>query len=748
MLRKIWRLHSIFFRGIMRELITGIRENRKGLLISVTIVFLALVVFTTVLLKVTASPEFCGSCHNMQSYIDSWRLSSHKDVSCMDCHFEPGLLGSLVGKWKAQAHIVLKITGTAHARPHTQISDVSCLREGCHSTDTLNAKKVVYKGVDFQHNTHLNELRRDRKLRCVTCHSQIVQGEHLTITQSACFTCHFFGGDVESELANCQLCHVRTKDKIYIDANENMPFVHQEYLDRGVKCGQCHFDIVTGDGHLKDNICVQCHSEPDIIEAIRDSVAMHRNHVTDHKVECYRCHAVIDHGIRRATEDTDIPQKFDTLLGFATSLGSFTDKQLDTDCDKCHSYDQHKSIRFMYIGVGATEVGDMPSPMYSAHADCGSCHIPLQTTDGGTTDTFRMEFADIIKSCSDCHGEGYDVMAKNWKKVLTEEINKAEDALARAGKKLSSSGVAAEKVAAAKGLLDVARLNLNFVLRGKGLHNIDYAIELLADCQKRAEQAMAAVDTAYAMKDIEAPNGCAQLCHSCVECVEDGSPIPFGTVSFPHDVHIDDEGLECEDCHSPRSEHGQTLIQGCNECHHGSGLGEVSCEDCHQENFNLYTGQRACDETGCDITGVPNVMASDVECDDCHTQIADDKPHTRQSVKDACMGCHDDDEAYSKMVDERVAEAEALNVEEMSELLRSTQQMVLHMIRAGQYTYEAQDLLNYAERNLELVTRGNPLHNIPFSKELLGRVNDLVLQAQDAMKIYSTIDTLEKKAGE
>jgi nitrate/TMAO reductase-like tetraheme cytochrome c subunit len=743
MLRQIWRLHRVFFRGIFKELKFGILENRKGLLISMAMALLGLVVVMTVVLKVTASPEFCGSCHNMQSYIDSWRSSSHRDATCMDCHFEPGFVGSLLGKWKAQAHIVMKITGTAPTRPHTQISDASCLREGCHSTPELVAKKTVFKGVNFQHDTHLNELRRGRKLRCVTCHSQIVQGEHLAITQSACFTCHFFGGDVENEMADCQLCHVKTKDKIYIDANENMPFVHQEYLDRDVECGQCHFDVIKGDGHLKDNICVQCHSEPDIIKATRDSIKMHRDHVTDHKVECYRCHAVIDHGIQRASEASETPEKFDDLLGFATSLGSFTDKQLDTNCDKCHSYDQHKSIRFMYIGVGAKEVIDMPSPMYAAHADCGSCHIPLQVATDGTSDTFRMDFNDIIKSCSDCHGEGYDVMAKNWKAVLLGEIKKAETALITARQQVKSSGADTEKVAAAKRLIDVAQINLNFVLRGKGLHNIDYAIQILADCRERAEKAIREVNTSYVIKDIESPNGCAQLCHSCVECVEDGAPIPFGTVNFPHDVHIEDEGLDCEECHTPRSEHGQTVLKNCNECHHGSGLGSVSCVDCHSENSNLYIGIGAWDEFGNVVSGESNEMAGYVTCEECHVQIVDEETHTIDGVKETCVECHD--ESYVSMVDECIAEAETLNIAEMTELLRSTQQTVLHMIRAGQYTYDAQDLLNYADRNLKLVTKGNPHHNIPFSRDLLSRVKDLVLKAQDSMKVNSTIKTIEKK---
>ena len=80
------------------------------------------------------------------------------------------------------------------------------------------------------------------------------------------------------------------------------------------------------------------------------------------------------------------------------------------------------------------------------------------------------------------------------------------------------------------------------------------------------------------------------------------------------------------------------------------------------------------------------------------------------------------------MVDDWVKQAEALKVAEATELLKSTQAMVLKTIRAGQYTYDAQDLLNKAEKNMKLVTNGNPIHNLAFSKDLLKRVNDLVLE--------------------
>jgi len=736
MLRQLWKLHREFVSGIFRVIKHGVSENRKGLLISLSIIGVFVAVLLVAVLEITATPEFCGSCHNMNTYIESWRNSTHKDVACTECHFEPGLKGMLVGKWKAQAHIVMKITGTAPSRPHTQISDDSCLREGCHSVTTLAETPVVFKGVHFDHESHLGELRRGKDLRCVSCHSQIVQGEHLTVTESTCFACHFYGGEREEPLAECQLCHQETKAKIYIDANENMPFVHKDYLDRNVPCEQCHFDVIFGDGHLNDNICVQCHSEPDILISEVNAEKMHKLHVSEHKVECYRCHSVIDHGIIRP-ESTDMG--LEDGAGVALMNNALPGKGLhyDTNCVKCHSFDQHESIRLMYMGAGAAEIPDYPSPMYQAHADCGSCHIAITPSADGDKPILRLSFDKAIQSCADCHGEGYDVMAKHWKDILTDEIKVTQKELSDARKRIGSGASSASEI------LDIADKNLAFVRNGHGVHNMDYALKILEDTRERAQRAIMVVDSTYKLKPVDTPNGCTQLCHSCVECIQT-KPVPFGNSQFPHDVHVEEEGFVCLDCHSERSDHGKTFLRNCNECHHGSGVGSVECSDCHIENHNLYNGQNACDEESCDERGEKNVMVDAVACDECHVEVADDKRSTVDGIKGTCLECHDEDESYAKMVDEWIAEAATLNTQEVEEMLASTQRMVLRMIKSGEYTYDAQDLLNKAEKNLKLVVNGNPVHNYAFSKDLLNKSKDLVEKAKKDLQTYSTIKTLDE----
>ncbi len=732
-LKKMWLLLIEFVRDFTGEAIRGTRQHWKGIAIFTGLAFVALIGMIALLFHLTADYRFCGLCHNMDSYIESWKQSTHKDVSCLECHFEPGLWGELSGKWKAQTHVVMKITGTAPPRPHTEISDASCLREGCHSTKDLKKNKITYKGVSFSHDTHLSELRRGKKLKCVSCHSQIVQGKHLTVTETTCFTCHFYKKSQHPEMADCQLCHPQTKAKIYIDANENLPFVHKNYLDRNVACQQCHFDVIFGEGDMKDNVCVQCHAEPKILRTKFSSEHIHLNHVSTHKVECFRCHATINHFIPRP-DDSPLPSKKQIKK---TALSGY---HYDSNCIKCHTLDEHNAKRTMFMGKGSEDIPDVPSPMYLAHLDCASCHIAITESNGIARGIRRNGFDEIIQSCADCHGPGYDEMARHWKKLLNKELGKTETALTKARQQLKAYKSSKRYPEVSK-LLEQARKNLQFTKDGRGLHNIDYALKILLDSREKIEEAKKLVIPSYQVQKLTSPSGCTDLCHNCVECIETKA-VPFGNVQFPHDVHVSDEGLDCLECHTPRERHGLTLMKNCNECHHGSGMGSVLCEDCHVATFNLYKGQNACDEISCDIRGAANPMAEGVTCQECHTQVEAGKETTLAGIKKTCVECHDD--SYAPMVDEWKTKAAALGVDALYEDWQETQRMVLNAIRNGQYTYDVQDMLNNAEKNLKQLRQGNPIHNLEFSQDLADKVRVLLEKAKEKLQRHSTIKTLEE----
>src|SRR5690349_8362256 len=170
-------------------------------------------------------PDFCRSCHIMEPYYQAWHASTHKNVPCTDCHFEPGLQNTLKGKFEASSQAAKFITGTYGSKPHAQIHDVSCMRSGCHEKRLLEGKVnwtvTTPKGnvvtIKFDHKPHLTEERRGKELRCVSCHSQIVQGQHLVVTLDTCFLCHFKGfehGRHEQAMGGCNSCHEAPKAQI------------------------------------------------------------------------------------------------------------------------------------------------------------------------------------------------------------------------------------------------------------------------------------------------------------------------------------------------------------------------------------------------------------------------------------------------------------------------------------------------------------------------------------------------------
>ena len=52
--------------------------------------------------------------------------------------------------------------------------------------DMLLEGEIEYGRIRFDHRHHLLGDRRGMQLRCTSCHSQIVQGDHLTVTTGTC----------------------------------------------------------------------------------------------------------------------------------------------------------------------------------------------------------------------------------------------------------------------------------------------------------------------------------------------------------------------------------------------------------------------------------------------------------------------------------------------------------------------------------------------------------------------------------
>jgi nitrate/TMAO reductase-like tetraheme cytochrome c subunit len=405
---------------------------------------------------------FCNTCHIMEPYVKSWQESTHgqKGVECIQCHFPPGFQNAVKSKFQAASMLVSYLTGTYATRARAEVQDASCMRGGCHEQRLLEGK-ADFKGVHFDHKPHLTELRRGKRLRCQTCHSQIVQGLHITVTESVCFTCHFKDlkhGRVEEPVAGCTGCHDVPEQPVTL-ANDG-EYVHADYPK--VACYKCHFDSVQGDGRVPKQVCVDCHSEPDHLARYEDHEFMHENHVTRHKVECFHCHSEIRHGADPEPEPN----------------GGL--------CSRCHTGD-HGPTAQLYQGKGARGVEDIPSSMWAAKVQCIACHKILDGGQDGSDGKMVMHTYEAGESsCIDCHGDLVEGMLADWKSEGNESIQEAEAELKKAEEAAEAIQSEAHKKRAAQ-LLEDARHNLRLVRNGRPVHNLDYALEVLETITDAAE---------------------------------------------------------------------------------------------------------------------------------------------------------------------------------------------------------------------------------------------------------------------
>ncbi len=559
-----------------------------------------------VALKVTTKPEFCATCHIMEPYVESWRASSHRDVACVDCHYEPGLLETFEGKFKALSQLAKYVTSTQGTKPWAEVSDFSCMRSGCHSNRLLEGE-LQYGRIRFDHRHHLIDLKRGKKLRCTSCHSQIVQGEsHLTVTPTTCFLCHFRESEEGEPKDDCKLCHGPPPAEIDLGG---FVFRHEDYLARGISCRDCHGDVTRGTGEVPRSRCGSCHNRQEHLDRYDDVEFMHRHHVTDHSVSCLECHTEIEHGLTPRAEH------------YAGA------------CSDCHA-EPHASSSGVYQGLGGRGVADDPSVMFRARVTCTGCHRPpfpsAPLPPPGTT--WR---ADPL-ACIDCHGPGYEGMAGRWQGEIRETTAQARAAVEALAEALAQAGEAAPEESRRR--YDDAAHNLGLVLldRSEGVHNITYARSLLQRVSEDIQAAAGAMDPVPAIPRIAAgprvasEEGCTVMCHTGIQTVN----VPrFGAYGFSHAPHFQKAGLDCSDCHRAEP-HGTTWVEPatCIECHHADALEAENCDRCHLEVFALREIEAEDD---------PASMLG-VDCVACHASIEDE--HSREAVQEACAECHDEDE--------------------------------------------------------------------------------------------------------
>lgn len=427
---------------------------RAGLLLGVF--FLLLLVMVGAAGWYTSRPEFCNSCHIMEPYYKSWQESSHKEVSCIECHFAPGAGGKLRGKMLGLVQLAKYVTKSAGPRPSAEVPDASCLRSGCHEKRLLSGR-VEYHGVHFDHTPHLSELRRGKQLRCTSCHSQIVQGKHMAVTATTCFLCHFKDEPFNEGLGSCTRCH-QIPEKEF-DLGGGVKFTHELAYKNGVDCANCHADLIRGKGEVPRERCLVCHNRRSDLEKITDRAFMHDKHVAQHAIDCLDCHLRIEHSFDK-----------DRLQHAAG------------DCAGCHPNHHQEQIK-MFEGTGGKTIPAHVGGMTVARVSCFTCHRFKETTPTGT-----VLWRASAQVCSTCHEPSEVDRLRSYHEALRAAVPVLQSSAQGARKALASAKLAEQRKASVAKELDRIESDLQFVGRGNDIHNVHYANELVRALLKQLSQ--------------------------------------------------------------------------------------------------------------------------------------------------------------------------------------------------------------------------------------------------------------------
>ncbi len=590
LLKDLWLLSKKYRRGF--------KHLSIGAGITIVVVLLTFI-------QVSDSPKFCATCHIMRPYYASWEESSHNEVNCLDCHYEPGITGFLVGKYVALAQVAQYITGTYGTRFWAEVEDSSCLREGCHSSRLLSGEVEYLNGIKFNHAAHLGELRRGKQLKCTSCHSAIAMGDHLTVTESVCFTCHFKKDEAGDDISDCTICHDAPEG---VTEYEGVSFDHSAYLNEGssVACKKCHTGVTIGNGEVQPRACVRCHPDRTLEVGTHDE--LHKTHITDRKVECFECHEEIVHGRHEVSP----------LLG--------------RDCTACHG-DMHSTQNEMYIGTGGVNVKGTADPMFAAGIGCTGCHTGEKEVSGHEGSMAHFPAADE-EACVNCHGNLFSAMLPNWQSETKEHYGEAVRIISNANNKIAPY-LGTPTGDEAQELVKGAEKNLLLVALDEswGAHNVVYTNRLIEGAVKDANKAVKLVGgrpLSYVTEFDHAADtdaNCATRCHFGIG----HTSLQVNGLAFSHKKHVVVEGVKCTQCHDEKR-HGSLLEDAydCATCHHVKS--DADCASCHDDFRSKSISYK-----GKSFNHGPHLNKAKLSCSKCHPE---DKP-TAVSVN--CVSCHHED---------------------------------------------------------------------------------------------------------
>jgi hypothetical protein len=374
-------------------------------LLLATVAGLAVLAFGPLYIKAVEHPMFCGNlCHEMKPSYESYTKSAHNSIGCSECHSKPGVKGTFKGVVvDAAQEVYIHLSGEKFYNMdelNPEVSNSSCLREGCHKLENLVAKNTLFMDDSiFNHSVHLSITPGQTygkimpvsstmptpgtsyALNCTSCHSKNKES-HIEVDKSVCFLCHFGSNVKMSDRMKCNSCHI-------IPASQ-----HENTMSDNSTCQKCHATS-KADIKVSKEKCTECHNEtPEKFKGEMqslDSVKIHKIHVETQGAGCMECHQALDQG-HVSPMMAHFRKNCQSCHSKSQEMHLLADQQL---CFLCHS----KSEGNMNNQKQCLDCHKGPMPRHnmtvSDNKSCEKCHA-----------TFTGETSVPQAKCVGCHKDG------------------------------------------------------------------------------------------------------------------------------------------------------------------------------------------------------------------------------------------------------------------------------------------------------------------------------------------------------
>jgi predicted CXXCH cytochrome family protein len=230
------------------------------------------------------NPQFCRSCHLMDTAFEAWKKSVHNGINCHDCHE-----ATIVEKNKMLLKTLFKNPKKVTERyGHFLVSSEIC--ESCHLTSDVtisinrsygHARHVFMEQLECTqcHGTKLHRFVPEERF-CINCHMEKrVHG--VGMEGMSCLGCHTYGSqqaDLKPSRERCLSCHAKIAQSQGINGTEFWPMEGP----MSFRCMVCHKP------HSKDvkpssGDCIGCHNSI-------EELGKHGLHLEVAGGECTVCH--------------------------------------------------------------------------------------------------------------------------------------------------------------------------------------------------------------------------------------------------------------------------------------------------------------------------------------------------------------------------------------------------------------------------------------------------------------------------